>query len=220
MKTYFVGFLSLIILLIFIVRIENLPAFIDIPSLLIVLGLSLAGIYASFDFKTISDSGGVIFGRISLKSEMEFEKHIRLWELASRYALGAGGVGTLLALIIMLGNMSDVESIGPNMAVALLSALYGIIISEFVFQPLKGIVIEKLEDSDIIQTKDHTKRSFANWMVIILAGFFPIMSFFILIISMSTINTNSSNYETDSLNVLKDSLQQEMIDKNSSTHMD
>jgi len=36
-----------------------------------------------------------------------------------------GMIGTLVGLVLMLGNMSDVASIGPNMAVALITTLYG-----------------------------------------------------------------------------------------------
>ena len=40
-----------------------------------------------------------------------------------------GMIGTLVGLILMLGNMSDVESIGPNMAVALITTMYGSMIA-------------------------------------------------------------------------------------------
>ena len=40
-----------------------------------------------------------------------------------------GMIGTLIGLIQMLGNMSDPKSIGPAMAVALLTTMYGAIIA-------------------------------------------------------------------------------------------
>ena len=36
-----------------------------------------------------------------------------------------GMIGTLIGLVLMLGNMGDPKSIGPAMAVALLTTLYG-----------------------------------------------------------------------------------------------
>ena len=47
-----------------------------------------------------------------------------------------GMVGTLIGLVLMLGNMADPKAIGPAMAVALLTTMYGAIISNVLFMPL------------------------------------------------------------------------------------
>ena len=48
-----------------------------------------------------------------------------------------GMLGTLIGLIIMLGNMSsDPSSIGPSMAVALITTFYGIVLARLIFIPL------------------------------------------------------------------------------------
>ena len=47
-----------------------------------------------------------------------------------------GMIGTLIGLVVMLGNMSDPKAIGPAMAVALLTTLYGAILSNMVFFPI------------------------------------------------------------------------------------
>jgi chemotaxis protein MotA len=52
-----------------------------------------------------------------------------------RFAPAFGMIGTLLGLIIMLGNMSDPSSIGSGMAVALLTTLYGALAANVVFLP-------------------------------------------------------------------------------------
>ena len=51
-------------------------------------------------------------------------------------------IGTLVGLVIMLGNMSDPASIGPAMAVALLTTMYGAIIANVLFMPM----LTKLEN--------------------------------------------------------------------------
>ena len=45
-------------------------------------------------------------------------------------------IGTLIGLIIMLGDMSDPSKIGAGVAVALLATLYGAIVSNAIFLPL------------------------------------------------------------------------------------
>lgn len=47
-----------------------------------------------------------------------------------------GMIGTLIGLVLMLGNMSDVAAIGPAMAVALLTTLYGAMVANVVFGPI------------------------------------------------------------------------------------
>ena len=47
-----------------------------------------------------------------------------------------GMIGTLIGLVLMLANMSDPSSIGPAMAVALLTTLYGAVLSNVVCLPL------------------------------------------------------------------------------------
>jgi len=47
-----------------------------------------------------------------------------------------GMIGTLIGLVLMLGNMSDPASIGPSMAVALLTTMYGAVLSNLVFLPI------------------------------------------------------------------------------------
>ena len=44
-----------------------------------------------------------------------------------------GMIGTLVGLVLMLGNMADPKAIGPAMAVALLTTLYGAFIAMFYF---------------------------------------------------------------------------------------
>jgi len=58
-----------------------------------------------------------------------------LLDQLGRFAPAYGMIGTLMGLIIMLGNMDDPSSIGGGMAVALITTLYGAIISNVVFLP-------------------------------------------------------------------------------------
>lgn len=57
------------------------------------------------------------------------------------YAPAMGMIGTLVGLIQMLSNMSDPASIGPAMAVALLTTLYGAIIANAFASPLADKLI-------------------------------------------------------------------------------
>lgn len=68
-----------------------------------------------------------------------------------------GMIGTLVGLVQMLANMSDPASIGPAMAVALLTTLYGAVIANAFAQPMadklaRASTLEKTNKSLIIET--------------------------------------------------------------------
>jgi chemotaxis protein MotA len=58
-----------------------------------------------------------------------------LLDTMGRYAPAYGMIGTLLGLIIMLGDMNDPTKIGAGMAVALLTTLYGAVAANAFFLP-------------------------------------------------------------------------------------
>ena len=47
-----------------------------------------------------------------------------------------GMIGTLIGLVLMLGNLEDPSSVGSGMATALITTLYGALIANIVFMPL------------------------------------------------------------------------------------
>ena len=49
-----------------------------------------------------------------------------------------GMIGTLIGLVQMLGNLEDASAIGPAMAVALLTTMYGAVMANLIFIPLSG----------------------------------------------------------------------------------
>ena len=55
---------------------------------------------------------------------------------AAEISPAMGLIGTLVGLVQMLGNLSDPSTIGPSMAVALLTTFYGVVLANMVFTPL------------------------------------------------------------------------------------
>ncbi len=55
---------------------------------------------------------------------------------AAAYSPAFGMIGTLIGLINMLRNLSDMSSLGPNMSVALVTTFYGTMLANLVFNPL------------------------------------------------------------------------------------
>lgn len=81
-------------------------------------------------------------------SAME-ERHRKgrsILERAGDYAPAWGMVGTLIGLVLMLNNLNDPESLGPNMAVAILTTLYGSLLANLVFIPISNKLARKTDE--------------------------------------------------------------------------
>ncbi len=65
-------------------------------------------------------------------------RHSRIravWEFIGSVGPSWGMIGTLIGLILMLRSLSDPSTIGPKMAVALITTFYGTVIANFIANP-------------------------------------------------------------------------------------
>ncbi|WP_077621242.1 flagellar motor protein MotP [Sediminibacillus massiliensis] len=67
-------------------------------------------------------------------------------EKAGEYAPAWGMIGTLIGLVLMLNNLQDPSTLGPNMAVALLTTFYGTVLANLVFIPMAGKLENKTDE--------------------------------------------------------------------------
>lgn len=61
-------------------------------------------------------------------------------------------IGTLIGLVAMLLNMADPSAIGPSMAVALLTTMYGAMIGNIIGTPVQNILL--VRDGDEVLAKN------------------------------------------------------------------
>lgn len=90
--------------------------------------------------------GAVI--RTILESEMDQVEarhmiYINVMTQWAGYAPGFGMIGTVLGLIGMLRNLEDKSSLGPNMAVALVTTLYGSLLANWIIGPMAQKLISQ-----------------------------------------------------------------------------
>lgn len=74
---------------------------------------------------------------------------------AAEVAPAMGLIGTLVGLIQMLANLDDPTTIGPAMAIALLTTFYGAILAYMVFAPLAS-KLDRNGREDLIMANIHT----------------------------------------------------------------
>lgn len=189
----------------------SLGAFIDIPSVLIVIGGTVATTFIRFTLPDVIGSIGVAMKAFFAKSpvpedtiqelvtlsniarkegllklekqpvsdpflkkaimycvdghEADFIKEVLEKEIdltLERHGLGQsifgamgdaapafGMIGTLVGLVNMLGNMKDPASIGPSMAVALLTTLYGAVVANLVALPIADKLKRRSQEEEL-----------------------------------------------------------------------
>jgi len=79
--------------------------------------------------------------RTTLEKDIELtyarhELYVGIWKQMGDLGPAMGMIGTLIGLVQMLSNMEDPKSIGPAMAVALLTTLYGAMMATMIFLPM------------------------------------------------------------------------------------
>jgi chemotaxis protein MotA len=69
-------------------------------------------------------------------TKMRHDQGAKIFSAWGEIAPAMGMIGTLIGLVQMLGNMSDPKAIGPAMAVALLTTMYGAILANVFCLPI------------------------------------------------------------------------------------
>lgn len=73
---------------------------------------------------------------------------IAVWRAVAESAPGMGMIGTVIALIQMFAAMDDTARIGPAMAMALLTTLYGVVMSSALAGPIAAR-LERLSEAEL-----------------------------------------------------------------------
>jgi len=84
--------------------------------------------------------------------QQRHEKGASIFLSIGAYAPAMGMVGTLIGLVQMLQTMDDPSTIGPAMAVALLTTFYGAVIANVICIPMAGKLKMRSENELLTKT--------------------------------------------------------------------
>jgi chemotaxis protein MotA len=101
-----------------------------------------------------------LMSREILSIRERHKKAVEILRKGGETAPAMGLIGTLIGLVQMLGNLSDPTTIGPAMAIALLTTLYGAVFSYLVLIPLAS-KLEKNSKEEIEILKIYGEAVFA-----------------------------------------------------------
>ncbi|OEF98255.1 MotA/TolQ/ExbB proton channel family protein [Desulfuribacillus alkaliarsenatis] len=77
--------------------------------------------------------------------EERHQRGINILSKAGELAPAFGMLGTIVGLVLMLRNLDDPDTIGPKMAIALITTFYGSLLANLVFIPMAGKLTNKSE---------------------------------------------------------------------------
>jgi chemotaxis protein MotA len=97
-----------------------------------------------------------IFVQEIVSKAEDHAKVISVLRKSAEIAPAMGLIGTLVGLVEMLGNLSEVKKIGPAMAVALLTTFYGSMLAYVIFFPLAS-KLERNSKEEITSSKIYLK---------------------------------------------------------------
>ena len=92
---------------------------------------------------------------LEIDMDQTSERHkanAQIFEQVGGYSGAMGMIGTLIGLVAMLLNMSDPSAIGPSMAVALLTTMYGAMIGNIFGGPVANILLIRDSDEVLVKT--------------------------------------------------------------------
>ncbi len=98
--------------------------------------------------------GDVVKATLQKDIQLTTERHesgVALLKALGDVAPAMGMIGTLIGLVAMLSNMDDPKAIGPAMAVALLTTLYGAFLANVIALPLAGKLTVRMEEEKMNQ---------------------------------------------------------------------
>ena len=112
---------------------HSLLSFLDLPSFILVVGMTLCGTFASHSPKRVLQAFNMALS--DHQSDADPGKEA-VFQDAARFAAASGVLGSVIGVVKMLQALDDPSALGPAMAVALLTMFYGLLLSQFVFLPL------------------------------------------------------------------------------------
>lgn len=133
---------------------------VDIPSLVIVLVFTVPVLFKSGVWKDFKRAWRLL-RKNYICHLSELRRTLDVVEMMQKQVIYAGVICMLLSLITMLCNLSDLASVGPNMAVTILTMLYALVL-EMLLLPLQLEVKRRIIDYMEVDTDTESERAAAE----------------------------------------------------------
>ena len=134
----------------------SVAAFLCIPALVFVLTVSLGLVFAAHG---LDAPRSVVWALVGSTEKSDSRTALIVIGTASRAFVSIGWIGALIGAVQMLAQLDDPSAIGPAAAVALLSPLYGQLLSLFVCLPLQRSLSSEVQTNAGRDKTPHREHS-------------------------------------------------------------
>lgn len=121
----------------------RLGVYLDIPSVVLVLGILFGGLLLSHGLIAPFVAVGHVFAPRGARTPDRLLASVAVLRRAGRLSWAAGVIGFLIGGVTMLWDLSDPSSIGAGLGVAMVAPLYGAVLAELLFFPLADALITR-----------------------------------------------------------------------------
>ena len=133
----------------FMVGIMGSPVWlIDMPSLMSLILANATVMIVTGGFKVYVQAINAVLSKNYVISHGDREKAISLMQLLSKVTMGAGVLFSLLAIMIMLGQLDGLDMIGPMLSISLLTLIYAFIFKIIFFLPMIYVLKHRKNPGD------------------------------------------------------------------------
>jgi len=140
-----IGFLFMVFILAVVGTLSGLlMAFIDLPSILLILVPLLFFVFTSKSGNILSMYIKTSFKKNYSYAETELAALSGAIKNTIKFILAVGGFGFVSGLLACLVNLENKEMLGPSLAISLLAFLYAIAVSVFIFLPTQAWAENKI----------------------------------------------------------------------------
>ena len=125
----------------FSINVGNILRFVDLPSLIIVLGPTIVFAIGSYSWGTYVKTFSIPFGNPENNEQSELVEVNKCLNFMGNMTVVMGIVGTFIGFILILQNLQNIgENLGPALAVAVITLFYG-----FLFKALCMFASSKVD---------------------------------------------------------------------------
>ena len=118
-----------------LLTVGGLGQFIDLPSVFILIIPTIGTLLVGFNGYFISSITSVWKKDVD---NLNLVKGVKFWKATKRYAIAYGFIGTMIGVITLLthGGLENLGTLGPKLAIALISVFYGLFLGYMVADPI------------------------------------------------------------------------------------
>ena len=146
----------------------SVPVLFDFLSFVFVTFMIAGGTLWSFSVGQLKEAFGSYFGGGTLEEETALRAHAVFTRIAE-LSVSAGFAGTLVGIMLILRNLDDPSALGPAMAVAILTVLYGVVLGELVFRSAARDALSRADVFDNSRGKRGSSSIYAAMAAFLMA---------------------------------------------------